>query len=78
MEDILGGGGSEEELLWKEEEEEVDDMRLLFVRGDSGGGGKLDIFKAVMLLATIFLQPDKLFETIMSVALLFESTIDGL
>ena len=78
MEVILGGGGSEEELLWKEEEEEVDDMRLLFIRGDSGGGGKLDIFKAILLLATIFLQPGELFETIMSVVLLLESTIDGL
>ena len=74
----MGGGGREEELLWKEEEEEVDDIRLLFVRGESGGGGKLDIFKAIVLLATTFCHPDKLFETIMSVILLFESTIDGL
>lgn len=74
----MGGGGSEAELLWKEEEEEVDDMRLLFIRGDSGGGGKLDIFKAIVLLATIFLQPGQLFETIVSVLLLSKSTIVGL
>ena len=75
---MLGGGGREEELLWKEEAEElVEDMRLFFIRGDSGGGGKLDISKRLCSSQQFFLQSDRLIESMMLVLIPFESKIDA-
>lgn len=53
-------------------------MRVFFIRGDSGGGGKLDISKRLCSSPQFFLQSDVLLDTTMSVLSPLESKLDGL